>query len=98
MASPQQLWQEQKPALIAAAVALVAALSSLVVVPETEQAVVLRFGEPMRVINRFKPNVDYGQTGAGVSFRIPFAERLVRIDKRDVHILDAQALATYRSP
>ena len=23
---------------------------------------------------------------------------LVRIDKRDIHILDAQALATYRSP
>jgi CRP/FNR family transcriptional regulator, dissimilatory nitrate respiration regulator len=26
------------------------------------------------------------------------AAGLVRIDKRDIHILDAQALATYRSP
>lgn len=96
MTSPQDIWQEHKAAIMAAAVALVAALSSLVVVPETEQAVVLRFGEPMRVINRFKPNIDYGQTGAGVSFRIPFAERLVRIDKRllSVDMEPQQVLST----
>ncbi len=75
-------WQEHKTALIAAFVALIALLSSVIVVPETEQAVVLRFGEPVRVINRYKPNVDYGQTGAGISLRIPFAERVMRVDKR----------------
>ena len=77
-----RLWQEQRTALIAAGVAVVAVLSAVVVVPETEQAVVVRVGEPVRVINRFRPDVEFGQTGAGISLRIPFFERLVRIDKR----------------
>ncbi|MDE2596877.1 MAG: protease modulator HflC [Sphingomonadales bacterium] len=68
--------------IAAVAIALVAALSSVVVVPETQQAVVVRLGKPDRVINKFKPNQDYGRTGAGVSLRIPFFETLVRIDKR----------------
>ncbi len=75
-------WQEHKGSAIAIAVAAIAALSSVVVIPETEQAVVVRVGEPVRVINRFRPNVDFGETGAGLSLRIPFFERLVRIDKR----------------
>ena len=78
----ERLWQEQRTALIAAGAAVVALLSAVVVVPETEQAVVVRVGEPVRVINRFRPDVDFGQTGAGISLRIPFFERLVRIDKR----------------
>lgn len=68
--------------LVIIAVAVVVAFSSLIVVPETQQAVVLRFGEPVRVINRFRPDAEFGQTGAGLSARIPFAEQLVRIDKR----------------
>ena len=76
------LWEEHKASLVALAIALVVMLSSVVVVPETEQAVVVRFGEPVRVINKFRPNVDFGQTGAGVSLRWPVAERLVRIDNR----------------
>lgn len=76
------LWQENKLAIIALGVAVLALLSSIVQVSETEQVVVVRFGEPVRVINRFKPNVDYGLTGAGLSLRVPFAERLVRIDRR----------------
>lgn len=74
--------EDQKLTLAAIVIAVVALFSSVVVVPETEQAVVVRFGEPVRVINRFRPNIDFGQTGAGVSLRWPFAERLVRIDKR----------------
>jgi membrane protease subunit HflC len=77
-----RFWEEQKATLAALGVALFALASSVVVVPETEQAVVVRFGEPVRVINRFRPQVDFGQTGAGLSLRWPFAERLVRIDKR----------------
>ncbi|MFA7603395.1 MAG: protease modulator HflC [Novosphingobium sp.] len=79
-------WEARKGLLIALGVAVVAALSTVVVVPETEQAVVVRFGEPVRVINRFRPNVDFGQTGAGLSLRIPIAERLVRIDKRQLSV------------
>lgn len=76
------IWQEQRNSLIAVGLAAIALLMSVVVVPETEQAVVVRVGEPVRVINRFRPDVDFGQTGAGISLRIPFFERLVRIDKR----------------
>jgi len=76
------LWDNNKPTLVAVVLAAVAVISSVTIVPETEQAVVVRFGEPVRVINRFRPNADFGSTGAGLIFRVPFAERLVRIDKR----------------
>lgn len=56
--------------------------STLAVVPETKQAVVVRFGEPQRIINRFKPSQDFGRTGAGLAARIPFMEQIVWIDKR----------------
>lgn len=76
------LLQDHKISLIAAVALLLLLWSSLVVVPETKQAVVVQVGEPVRVINRFKPNVDFGQTGAGISFRIPLFETVVMIDKR----------------
>ena len=56
--------------------------STFAIVPETKQAVVVRFGEPQRIVNRFKPNQDFGQTGAGLTARIPFMEQIVWIDKR----------------
>lgn len=76
------LWEDHKASLIALAVAALALISSVIVVPETEQAVVIRLGEPNRVINKFRPKVDFGETGAGLSLRIPIMERVVRIDKR----------------
>lgn len=76
------IWQDHKASLIAAAAAVVVALASVVVIPETEQAVVIRVGEPVGVFNPYRGNVDFGQTGAGLKLRIPFFERLVRIDKR----------------
>jgi len=79
---PVRIWEDHKPSLIAVAVLLVLLLSSVIIVPETQQAVVIRLGEPNRVINRFRPGVDYGHTGAGLSLRIPFVERVVRVDKR----------------
>lgn len=89
-------WQDHKAAVAAVVVAVIALFSSVVVVPETEQAVVLRFGEPVRKINAFNPNQDFGQTGAGLSLRIPFAERLVRVDKRllSVDMEEQQVLST----
>ncbi len=77
-----QILQDHKPTLAALVALAVVAMTSVVVVPESEQAVVMRLGEPMRVINRFKPKVDFGETGAGLSLRLPFFERLVRIDRR----------------
>ncbi|ABD27767.1 protease FtsH subunit HflC [Novosphingobium aromaticivorans DSM 12444] len=76
------LWQEQKAAIIALAVVLVGVASCLKVVDEKTQAVVVRLGQPERVVNRFRPNVDFGQTGAGLVWRIPFMEQVVEVDKR----------------
>lgn len=78
----EQLWQRSKGAIIAAVAVVILAMSSVVIVPETQQVVVVRLGEPVRKINAFKPNQDFGQTGAGISWRIPFFEQLVWVDKR----------------
>ena len=57
-------------------------LSSFPIVPETEQAVVVRFGKPERILNRYEPNRPIGAAGAGLSWRIPFVDQIVWIDKR----------------
>lgn len=89
-------FQGSKKLLIAAAVVVVGLLMSIIVVPETEQAVVVRVGEPVRVINPYRANVDFGNTGAGLSWRLPFFERVERIDKRllTVDMQPQQVLST----
>ena len=65
------------------AIALVIAFSSIFsVVPETKQALIVRLGNPNRVINGYKPNQEFGRTGAGLIARVPFLEQIVWIDKR----------------
>lgn len=78
----RNIWDHNRAALIALGGAVLVALSCFVVVPETEQAVVIRLGESNRVINRFRPNTEFGSTGAGLTWRIPLIETLVRIDRR----------------
>lgn len=85
----ENLWQNHKMSLIALAAVIVIALSTLIVVPETQQAVIIRTGEPIAVVNKFKPDQPYGKTGAGVWWRIPFFDRVEYIDKR-VLSLDMQ--------
>ena len=80
------VWENHKLTLIALAVVAIALFSSVIVVPETQQAVVIRTGEPVRTYNRFQPNVPYGQTNTGLRLRIPFVERVQMIDKRVLDI------------
>ena len=61
---------------------LVLLLASFPIVPETRQAVVVRFGKPERILNRFEPGRPIGAAGAGLSYRIPFVDQIVWIDKR----------------
>lgn len=70
--------------------------STFSIVPETRQAVIVRFGEPVRIVNRYKTNEDFGNTGAGLIVRIPFAEQIVWIDKRvlSVQMERQQVLST----
>jgi membrane protease subunit HflC len=65
-------------------------------VPETKQAVIVRFGQPERVINPYKSGVDFGRTGAGLIARYPFVEQIVWIDKRilSVEMDQQQVLST----
>jgi membrane protease subunit HflC len=76
------VWQNHKLSLIAVAILIVALLSTLIVVPETQEAVIIRNGDPVAVVNKFKPNQPYGSTGAGIWWRIPFFDRVEYIDKR----------------
>lgn len=77
-----EVWETHKLTILALAALVIAFFSSAIIVPETQQAVVVRTGEPVRTYNRFQPNVPYGQTNTGVRFRIPFIERVQMIDRR----------------
>jgi len=79
---PFTLGAREKFAAAVLVVAGLLAMTAVVQVPETQQAVVMRLGDPVRVINRYSSGVDYGMTGAGLSLRIPFFETVVRIDRR----------------
>ena len=75
---------------------LVLLLSSVAVIPETSQGVISRFGKPVRIVNRYSEGEQFGDRGAGLAFRIPFAENLVWIDKRvrDIDMERQQVLST----
>jgi membrane protease subunit HflC len=57
-------------------------LSAFPIVPETKQAVIVRFGKPERILNRYAAGLPIGAAGAGLSYRIPFVDQIVWIDKR----------------
>ena len=64
--------------------------------PRPARAIVVRFGKPVRIVNRYKAGEQFGAAGAGLAFRIPFAESFVWIDKRvrDVDMDKQQVLST----
>lgn len=66
---------------------LVTLYSSVIVVNETNQAVIARFGKPNRIL---------GSEQAGINWRIPFAETTVWIDQRvrDLDMDKQQVLST----
>ena len=83
--------------LLIAGIALLFLLAStLSVVPETRQGIVLRLGKADRIINQYDPKEAFGSTGAGLVARIPFIENIVWIDKRilDVDMEPQQVLST----
>jgi membrane protease subunit HflC len=88
----------QRPILSVATalILLLVVVSSFPIVPETKQAVVVRFGKPARILNRYEPGRPIGGAGAGISYRIPGAEQIVWIDKRvqDVDMQRQQVLST----
>jgi membrane protease subunit HflC len=89
---------------------VLACASIFSVVPETEQALIVRLGKPNRVVNAYDPKQSFGDTGAGLVARIPMLEEIYMIDKRvrdidmerqpvlseDQRRLDVDAYARYR--
>jgi modulator of FtsH protease HflC len=77
-------------------VLLLLLLSSFPIIPETKQAVVVRFGKPVAVFNQYKIGRPIGAAGAGINFRVPFVDQLVWIDKRvqDVDMQRQQVIST----
>lgn len=66
-----------------AGLVLLLLISSVVaVVPETKQALILQLGKPYKVVNAYKPNEEFGRTGAGLIARVPFVQQIVWVDKR----------------
>ena len=68
------------PLVIYAVLAFLAAIlaaNTFFVVEQREEAVVLRFGQPERVIHA------PGQPGAGLNFKEPFLENVVKFDRRN---------------
>lgn len=81
-----QLLQNYRFPLIALAILAVIGFSGAFVVPETKQAVVIRAGEPYYTVNKFDPDKDFGETGAGIRWRIPFYDRVQMIDRRIIDL------------
>ncbi|CAN5523793.1 protease modulator HflC [soil metagenome] len=74
--------------------------NTFVIVPETRQAVILRFENPVRTVNAYRTSEQFGSTGAGLVARVPFIDRLVWVDKRvlDVDYDNQQVLSSDQLP
>jgi membrane protease subunit HflC len=68
---------------IAAVAVLILLFNTFYVVEQREQALVLRLGEPVRVVNQ------PGSPNAGLKMKVPFLENVVKLDKRNLP-LEAQ--------
>ena len=83
--------------LLFAFVALLVILSStLAIVPEDKQALILRFGEIRGTVNMYKKGEQFGESGAGLVMRMPFVDGIQYIDKRilGVNMERQQVLST----
>ena len=99
-----------RAALFALAALALLAASSIIMVSEGEQAVITRFGAPLTVINRFRPEGAQSTSAAGAVLKLPFVDRVIWLARglqgyslgdQKVHTADAQVLlvdtdVTYR--
>ena len=76
------LWRNPVTIGLLVLAAVILAASTFFIVPETQQAVIVRFGQPERILNRYRPGETFGGDGAGLAARLPFVDKIVWIDKR----------------
>jgi membrane protease subunit HflC len=55
---------------------------SVTIVPETQQAIISSYGKVDRVVNKYRANEQFGETRAGLTFRVPLVEQIQIVDKR----------------
>jgi modulator of FtsH protease HflC len=67
---------------LAALVLLFLLAQTISIVPETKQAIISSYGQPLRVVNAFTAKERFGNTNAGLAARIPFLEQITWVDKR----------------
>ena len=93
-------WRNPVVAGVVALVLVILAAATFAIVPETQQAVILRFEQPVGTVNRYRPGEVLGQTGAGLIARIPFVDKIVWVDKRilDLDLEDTSVLSTDQRP
>ncbi|WP_379552498.1 protease modulator HflC [Qipengyuania sp. DGS5-3] len=78
----EQIWENHKMTLIAIFGAILVAMAFIIVVPEDKQAVIIQTGKPVSIVNRYQPDVAFGETGAGIWYRIPLIQSVQYIDRR----------------
>ena len=85
-----RLWEEYRLAVILVAVALIGLLMSVYIVPEEEQVVIVRTGNPVGTVNTVS-----GETNAGLYLRVPFIDSVRRVEKRllDLEMNDEEVLS-----
>lgn len=76
------IWTRFRLPIMAAVILIAVAASTLFVTSETKQAVIITAGKPDRIVNIYRPDDPFGQTGAGFSWRIPFYERVQMVERR----------------
>lgn len=68
--------------LIALGVVVVAlavvAMNTFFIVDQREQAIVIAFGDPVRVVN------PPGKNGAGLNMKLPFVQNVIKLDRRNI--------------
>lgn len=81
---------------VLAVLGLILLLNTIIVVPETRQAIITRFGKPIYILNQYRPGEPLGSDGAGLNWRFPFLDNLVWVDKRvlDVDMERRQVTST----
>ncbi|MBN8808160.1 MAG: protease modulator HflC [Sphingomonas sp.] len=81
-------------------IALILIASSVSIVPETRQGVIVRLEKPILTVNSYQPGQPLGSSGTGLLFRMPFFDRIVWLDKRvlDVDLDNLSVLSTDQRP
>lgn len=78
--STRRLWTY----LLVAVGALVLLSQTLYIVDQRQQAIVVRLGNPVRVVN------PPGVSGAGLKAKVPFAESVIKFDRRNIALESQQ--------